>query len=216
MYHYAGNNPVKYVDPDGKQTYNFNQKEYIKQQVYAQVCAIDAGFRDLLGKIGNSFINIFTGNASYQVYAKASLKILNVDCNIFDLKIGSKQQDLSFSLEQKNVDKFLEQFEKLIDGPITLTTSKLKVNVGATSFTLKTDGTNLTVNVNVGKSKSIDFCALGEGSLSICSGINISTNMDDGPCGTIKNGQNPLIEQDKAAYRYYTDSARIIELIEEF
>ena len=216
MYHYAGNNPIKYTDPDGKQTVTFNQEEYIKQQLNAHTAAFDAVVRDFFGKIGNSIFNIFTGNASYQVYAKASLNILNVDCNIFDLKIGSKGQDLSFSLEQKAADKFLEQFEKLIDSPITLTSSKLKVSAGGVSFTLQTDGTNLKVNANIGKNKSIDFGALGKGEVSICAGINITTNMNEGPCGTIKNGQSEEIERDKILYNYFTSTDRLYELIEEY
>ena len=213
LYHYAGNNPVKYIDPDGKKSVNFNQKEYIRQQIYAQTCLIDAGFRDLCGKIGNSIINIFTGNASYQVYAKASMNILNFNCAISDLKIGSKGQDLSFTLEQKVADKFLESFETLIETPMTLTTSKLKVNIGGTSFTFQTDGANLKVNINVGKSKSIDLGALGEGKINICTGINITTNMDNGPLGTIRNGKKPVIESDKAAYNYYTSLDRVLELM---
>lgn len=193
---------------------SFNYNEYLRQQFYAELYAIDASVRDLLGKIGNSIVNIFTGKASYNVYANASINILNINCSIFDLKIGSKGQDLSFSLDQKAADQFLETFEKLIDAPITLTTSKLKVNIGDTSFTLQNDKTNLKVNVNFGKNKTIDLGALGEGSANICAGINITTNMNNGPFGTMVNGKNPIIENDKSAYKFLKSSDRIFELIE--
>ncbi|WP_370590057.1 RHS repeat-associated core domain-containing protein, partial [Treponema sp. Marseille-Q4523] len=127
LYHYAGNNPVKYTDPDGRETGipRFDEQNYIKHQVNAVGASLYIAFRQSLSYIGNFFSNFFTGKGDVGLVTSGSAKIgdLSYSCTV----TGTVKKGFSIEFDNLN-DIGLAALQNVFnESPITLNVDGISV-----------------------------------------------------------------------------------------
>jgi len=195
-YSYGGNNPVKYVDPTGKQIVNaYAMRQYGFDLAKGAVLAVGAAVADAAGQAGNFLANVFTGNASVSGNANLSLGQGLIKG---ELSVGSDGVTFSAAsnLDPREVGEFLQD---LAGANLQLTADGVELGINAVvldgSISVSSNGDD-TMTLSLGLSK--DIGPLIEAGAEI--GLTASTQ--DGPLGTARNRQSDELNKavDKAIY----------------
>jgi RHS repeat-associated protein len=194
LYHYAGNNPVKYVDPDGRsdnpakfaQVYN----NYTVGLIKAPFHVIGAALGNFIGQARNFLSNIGKGNAKPALSMDAKFKLPG------DLINGtatySTDGGLSFSTSVDSIADLAGSLMDVAGSPVTISAGGVDLTVGVASVGIEKKGDTATVSLKL-TSKNILK------GIDISMGISISASTQDGPFGTIKNRNGFAGEQARQA-----------------
>lgn len=177
---------------------------YIKGRVLGALNNVAATYKDLKGKVGNFFANIFNGSANTDFYTEANLSIGDLS---FTGTLFLEKDDIHFSISNPT-DIALDTFASIINSPVTIDSAgitgefiilKNVVDVGVkTSAKVNKDTTaTLTIGAIV-STGSEDAIGVGGGV-----GISITASTQDGPFGTIKNGQCESLNRNIETASYY-------------
>jgi len=207
LYHYAGNNPVKYVDPDGRQTAYFNYSKFIKNSIRGEMHGFAAYCQDSFGRLMNGLISMVTTKPTVVPLGEASLSIGNFNITgtvsyengkmIFSGTPGievSKAQlgklaGVSVTVDVESVG---------VNGDISIPTQwviDVKLNGGVQ---MNKDGT-VTITMKAGLGKNVKAA-----DVDISGGAKLILGWDtqNGNFGTAKNKKNNSLNQNISIYNY--------------
>ena len=193
LYHYAGNNPVKYTDPDGREDALPipDIPKMIKGWIESECLDIANGFEDLKGRAGNLVYNLFHGK-DVAVTGKASFSAFNFkfegSATLKDGKLTFKGEDPSKSY----LDESIASLQSLTGSPIIITSGGVNIDCKILSVDVGQDDEK---NPQIGLSVSVPKLPDG---LDISAGIYISVGTDTGPNPT---SSNPSSEMRQRSYR---------------
>ncbi|MGI5172107.1 RHS repeat-associated core domain-containing protein [Treponema sp. OMZ 840] len=133
LYHYAGNNPIKYTDPTGRAyTFQVAEQEY---WFSSDLCVLDKVFDDFMGLIPYSSLSKKLFNAT------SALNRIDETSNIEILK--STGNDFALSMMDMSDNRYLKSFGKALN----------KINIAKTLYTAVKDLLN---NQTVGREQFIE------------------------------------------------------------
>ena len=118
MYHYAGNNPVRYVDPDGREADEqfFDYTRYMYGRLEGELSGVVASFQNLFGELKNFASNLVAGNGNVESYCSVSVGINNIS---YDATMYVSKSSVSFEFSEPT-DVLINALQNVINMPITL------------------------------------------------------------------------------------------------
>ena len=189
VFNYGNNNPVRYVDPDGRFDIPYFTRDahsnYIRGILQAPFHGIAAVVLDGLAQVGNFFSNL--GSANVAFYAESTLNIQGTPLQgTFSF---STDNGLQFSTSVDNLANFSEAIQGMVGSPITINSNGIDVSVGITTVGITRNGDNATVSFGVASPDQIR-------GIDLSIGMRVTACTQSGPFGTIQN-------RDGAAGRHF-------------
>ena len=179
LYHYAGNSPVKYTDPDGREDFDYNK--YVIDVINAHTLDLQNCIDDFTGRVGNFFHNL-SHNDGVTLNFEGNFSIANISLGgtaefkdgVLNIK-GSNPKD-------SILDDTLGKLQEMLGSPLIITSNGLSINCNLVSFDM---GKSDDGNPQVGLSLSLPV-KLPEG-FDLSAGFSVSVPTDYGPCATSAN-----------------------------
>ena len=215
LYHYAGNNPVRYVDPDGREDSYFDYNNYFKGRLLGECNKVAALTKDFNGKIGNFFSNIFSGKSTAAFYTEANIQLGDTSFS-GTLTVGKDSVNFAFD-DPTNIA--IDSIENLVGLPVSIDTEgitgEFTILKSAVDVGVKVSGKNnknstatltlgATVSTGINKNSKV-----GGGA-----GISITASIQEGPCGTILNRKDDSLNRNVDTAAKYESPDWIIENLE--
>ena len=207
LYHYAGNNPVKYTDPDGRQTAYFNYNKFISNSIRGEMYAFAAGCQDSFGRLMNGLQSMFTTKPTVVPLGEASLSIGNFSITgtasyengkmIFSGTPGAEVSTAQLG-KLAGVSVTVESEGVGLNGDVSIPSQwvvDVKVNSGVQ---INKDGT-VTITMKAGVGKNVKAA-----NISVSGGAKLTLGWDtqNGNFGTAQNRKNNSLNQNIQIYNY--------------
>lgn len=200
LYHYAGNNPVKYTDPDGRELGYFDCNKFIKNLIISETHGFMAGCQDAFGRFMNGLQSMFTTKPKVVPFGDASFSIGNFSITgkasyengkiIFS---GTTSGNISLvQLDNVGVISVSLDTESFgLSGDVSIPTQyfiDIKLNGGMQVYK---DGTiKITMKTGIGKSiKTTDA------RVSVGATLKLGWDTQNGNFGTAENKKNESLNQ---------------------
>ena len=209
LFAYAGNNPVKYTDPDGRenayQPEYFNGLNYMNQQLNALGAGFYIAFRQVESYVGNFFANIFTGKGDAGIVASGSVKVGDVSygCTI----TGTVKKGFSLEFDDLKSTGLAALQSALGDSPITINIDGISVQYKIAKATVSVDSSNASFKLELTTGKNLKV-----GELSAV--IIVTAPYTYGPCATIQNRKSESLNQAVDYYQYATSPECYLDNLE--
>ena len=201
LYHYAGNNPVRYIDPDGKSSSYEEFFDIMEEDFYNEiVTGTKIVASDFQGQALNFIDNIKNGNYSKQLKFSGEFN--------FGLLSGSISWDplnaempITHKLLIGDADELYKFFINCTDMNVTFflneNTLSCSVNIFSVSIEDNRDDT-ASVSVSVGIPDKIK--KILENTVDASISLSITASTQDGTHGTLNNGKNKDLRKNSSIY----------------
>jgi RHS repeat-associated protein len=189
-YHYAGNNPVKYLDPNGNQSgpnIYFDYNGWYLDQLKGNIMGAISAVGDFFAQAGNFLFNTITFNANFSFYREGSINIAGVAATV-----TLKDNEIEISTSVNSVSNYLEALQEASGSPVVIGDGKVSVSakIGKVEIVKNKDDT-ATVKIGIeGKFKGLFASGVG---------LSITASTQDGPLGTLQNGGGAVGEAARKA-----------------
>jgi hypothetical protein len=204
-YHYAGNNPVKLVDPTGEMDVFSNQlysgtnsyNSWFAGAVKGTLQGIASTVGDFLGRKRNFIANVLSGKARASMATGVTFNIPGGFLSGSVKYSTENNGSLLFETPVDSGDALIESVQKLSGSPVIIKSNGVEVSakIATVSYTEKSDNGTLKVELTSENIlKNIDL------NLS----LSITASTQDGPFGTIKNGGGVTGELARSAAYYHS------------
>ena len=206
LYHYAGNNPVKYTDPDGREDsyypQHFDAENYAKYQLNAVGAGFYIAFRQVKSHIGNFFGNLFAGKGDIGIVTSGSVQIgdISYGCTI----TGTIKKGISIEFDDLKSAGLAALQSTFSDSPITLNVDGVSVQYKITKATVSVNSSDASFKLELTTGKK-----LTTGQLS--AGVIVSAPYSDGYYATIENRKSETLNRAVDYYQYVNSTEFYLE-----
>lgn len=199
LYHYAGNNPIRYTDPDGRDDWDYFL--YLAEASFEDTVenTIPACWMDAKGRAGNFLSNIFSGKGRFQLVGTASF--ITVSGELVLLDCGATKCGERLTIKGFDRNAFCGTIADLSGRPIVIDSNKVSVTINAVSIEISEDK-------NGEATASIGLSAPLPKGLSAGFSAKFSAPVADGEYGTFANRRNNEINK---KVRKHNENAKYID-----
>jgi hypothetical protein len=200
-----GDNPVKYTDPDGRfETNPHLYNQYCGNVISGTIYGVFAGIGSFFGGIGNFLHNFFSGNAKPELSMGVTFTTLPGIKATAKYSSDGKSASLDFSTSVDSTSSIAENLLGMTGSPVKISSNGVTVGYGVAEVTIKENTASVKIKMESGLSEGINVHA----------GLSIEASTQDGPFGTIQNGQGMVGEGAKKA-NYLLGSQSVKDMLLE-